>query len=97
MPDVTRDVILKIENGLHLRPISAIVGSLGDLTCDVRIRFGDRTADARSASDLMLLAATCGSPLTVSADGPDAAAAVAAVVRVLESRESPDASEPNQD
>jgi phosphotransferase system HPr (HPr) family protein len=86
---VTRKIILGIANGLHLAPIARVVKSLNDLDCQVRIEFNGRTSDARSASDLMLLAATHGAPLTVSADGSDAEAAVEAVVAILESAEPP--------
>ena len=87
--DATREVILRIENGLHLAPISRIVGSLSDFQASVRIELDDRTADARSATDLMLLAATCGAPLTVFAEGSDAEAAVQTVVAILENPEPP--------
>lgn len=89
MTDVTRNIILGITNGLHLAPISRVVKSLSDLECTVRIEFDNRSADARSASDMMLLAATHGAPLTITAEGPDAAAAVDAVTAVLEQPEPP--------
>lgn len=87
--DVTREVVLRIENGLHLTPISRIVGGLSEFQASVRIKIDDRTADARSATDLMLLAATCGARLTVLAEGSDAEAAVQMVVAVLENPEPP--------
>jgi len=87
--DVTHDVILKIKHGLHLAPISRIVAGLGDFEADVHVTFGDRTADARSATDLMMLAATCGAPLTVTASGSDATAAMESVVTILEHPEPP--------
>ena len=87
MSEVTQDVILRIENGLHLAPISRIVGGLAEFKSAVRVEFDGRSADARSATDLMLLAATCGAPLRVVADGPDAEAALQAVVTILENPE----------
>lgn len=89
MTDVTQDVVLGIENGLHLAPISRIVSGISEFQSTVHIEFDNRTADARSATDLMLLAATCGAPLRVSAAGPDAEAAVQAVVSVLANPEPP--------
>lgn len=89
MADVTRQIILGIANGLHLAPIARVVKSLSDLDCQVWIEFNGRRSDARSASDLMLLAATHRAPLTISADGSDAEAAVEAVVAILESPEPP--------
>jgi len=87
--DVTRKITLGIVNGLHLAPISRVVKSLSDLNCQFQIEFNDRRADARSASDLMLLAATHGAPLTLFAQGPDAEMAVEAVIAILEYPEPP--------
>lgn len=85
----TRNIVLGIANGLHLAPISRVVKSLMDLECQVSIEFNGRSADARSASDLMLLAATHGAPLTISAEGPDAVSAVETVAGILEEPEAP--------
>lgn len=82
--DSIRDqVILANPNGLHLSPISALVKSVMPFEADVRVSFNGNTANARSAMDLMLLGATCGSQLTVEATGSDAAAAVEVVVGLL--------------
>ena len=89
MAELTRQITLGIANGLHLAPISRIVNSLGGLDCQVQIEFNGRTANARSASDLMLLAATHGAPLSVIAQGQDAEAAAKAVVAILENPEPP--------
>ncbi|MCH2210074.1 MAG: HPr family phosphocarrier protein [Fuerstiella sp.] len=89
MSEVTRKITLGIVNGLHLAPISRIVKSLSDLDCQFQIEFNGRPADARSASDLMLLAATHGAPLTLLAQGKDAKTAVETVVAILESPEPP--------
>ena len=89
MEDVTHKMTLGIANGLHLAPISRVVKSITELDCQVQIEFNGRSADARSASDLMLLAATHGAPLKLVAQGPDAEAAVRAVVSILENPEPP--------
>ena len=89
MAELTRQITLGIANGLHLAPISRVVKSLGDLDCHVQIEFNGRAANARSASDLMLLAATHGAPLNVTAQGKDAQAATEAIVAILENPEPP--------
>lgn len=87
--DVTRNITLGIANGLHLAPISRVVKSLSELDCQVQIEFNGRSADARSASDLMLLAATHGAPLKLAATGPDAGQAIDGIVEILEQPEPP--------
>ena len=44
---------------------------------------GARTVDAKSVLGIMGLGATSGQQVTVSADGPDAAEAVAALIAIL--------------
>ena len=89
MANVTRKITLGIVNGLHLAPISRVVKSLRELDCQLQIEFNGRPADARSASELMLLAATHGALLKVVAQGPDAEAAAEAVAAILERPEPP--------
>lgn len=85
VPDVTRKVTLAIPNGLHLAPISRIVESAGQFESRIGIEFDGKTADARSVYDLMLLAATCGAPLLISAEGDDAEEGLRAIAAILES------------
>ena len=80
---IRRQVVLAHENGLHLRPIKSLVQLTADFTCDVTIMFDDKVASAKSMLELMSLACTKGSELTVEASGDDAEAAVIAVAEVL--------------
>jgi phosphotransferase system HPr (HPr) family protein len=49
----------------------------------VSVTAGGHTADAKSVLGVMGLGATSGQPLTVSATGPDAQEAVAALIAIL--------------
>ncbi len=49
----------------------------------VSVSAGARTVDAKSVLGIMGLGATSGQQVTVSADGPDAAEAVAALIAIL--------------
>jgi phosphotransferase system HPr (HPr) family protein len=49
----------------------------------VSVTAGARTADAKSVLGVMGLGATSGQQVTVAADGPDAAEAVAALIAIL--------------
>lgn len=83
---VRRQVTLAVENGLHLAPISRIVETATQFSCQIRILFDGKNADAKSVYDLMLLGATFGSPLSLEAEGQAAEDAVEAVARILECR-----------
>lgn len=76
-------VVLVNPNGLHLSPISALVKNAMNFEAEIKICFNGNTASAKSAMDLMLLGATCGSELTVEAVGDDAAESVESVIQLL--------------
>ena len=80
---VQRLVTLAHENGLHLTPITRLVQEISEFSSDVTLSFDDKDANAKSAVELMLLGATQGAELRVTASGSDADAAIAAAERIL--------------
>ena len=79
-----RQVRLAIRNGLHLTPIQFLVKAMAQHSATVTIHFGGKSANARSAMDLMLLGATFGSELVLEASGEDAAAALDTAAGLLQ-------------
>ncbi|MDF0488524.1 phosphoenolpyruvate--protein phosphotransferase [Sphingomonas sp. H39-1-10] len=80
--------------GLHARPASAWGEAARAATARLRVRHGSETADPRSLVSLLQLGLKAGDAVTISADGPDARAALdafLAVVRRLTAREKEDA------
>jgi phosphotransferase system HPr (HPr) family protein len=67
------------ELGLHFRAAAMVVRTVNEFESKISISNGDTLADARSVLDLMTLAASRGVTLRVTAEGPDADAAVAAL------------------
>ena len=68
---------------LHARPAGALAVAAGRFAAAVRITAGDSSADAKSVLGVMGLGVTAGQHVTVSATGPDARQAVAAVIAAL--------------
>jgi phosphocarrier protein FPr/phosphocarrier protein len=68
-----------LEHGLHARPAALLVARLKHLAATVTIAAHGKTASARSAIAIMSLGVRCGDEIVVTASGPDAEAAVAAV------------------
>ncbi len=81
---VERRVRVPMAHGIHARPAARIVAALRPFTARVSLAANDHDADARSTVALMLLAAKHGDALTISASGPDAAAAADAVAALIE-------------
>jgi phosphotransferase system HPr (HPr) family protein len=84
---VVHTAVVANEHGIHARPSHAIVSAACDYQSRIELRCDGRTADARSILAVMTLGAAQGASIEVSATGPDAAAAVAHMVLVLEAAE----------
>ena len=65
--------------GLHARPSAKLTKLAGQFQSEVWLTCKGRRINAKSIMGVMMLAAAKGSTLLVEADGPDEAAAVAAV------------------
>jgi len=65
--------------GLHARAAAKFVTTAAAYEADIHVSRGDRTVNGKSIMGVMMLAAAKGSQITVSADGSDAAAALAAI------------------
>ncbi len=74
--------------GLHARPAMAFVDLANAFASAVSVRRtdGDEVVDGKSIMQMLLLAATQGTEIEIGAEGPDAAAAVDALVKLVESR-----------
>ncbi len=79
MPQASADVKIINRLGLHARPAMSVVDVASTFTSDVKLTNGTQTVDAKSIMQIMMLAATRGTALTIHADGPDAEQAVAAI------------------
>jgi phosphocarrier protein len=80
--------IVRIANkkGLHARASAKIVEAAARFRSQIRISCNQQTVDARSIMGLMMLAASEGSEITIDAEGPDSATALAAIVALTEAK-----------
>lgn len=69
--------------GLHARPAMAFVDCASTFKSVVRVRKGDTEVDGKSIMQMMMLAATKGTTLEVTAEGDDAAEALKALDRLI--------------
>lgn len=69
--------------GLHLRPANAIAKLVRRAKCALTVTHGDKIADGRSPSELILLFALPGSELVLECNGDGAADVLAAVIAIL--------------
>jgi phosphocarrier protein HPr len=80
--------------GLHARAAAKFVHTAGGFAARVRVGRGEREVDGKSIMGLLLLAASQGSSIRISADGTDEDQAIAALCALVERGfdESPDKS-----
>ena len=69
--------------GLHARAAARFVRLADTFKSQIRVGRGQQTMDGKSILGLLLLAAARGTELTISADGPDEAQAIAAISELV--------------
>ena len=70
--------------GLHARPAAEFVKLAGRFRADVLVSKEDMEVNGKSIMGMMMLAAECGSTITIRAAGEDAQDAVADLVGLVE-------------
>lgn len=87
MPKVSREVIICNRLGLHARPAMQFVDLANKFASDITVhKGGDEPVDAdgKSVMQMIILAATEGTPLLIRAEGPDATQAVEELAALIE-------------
>lgn len=78
-----RTLTLEYPSGLHARPAAQWVETARRFAARVQVRHGDETADAKNLVALLQLGLAVGAKLTLSAEGPDAGAALDALLQTI--------------
>jgi phosphocarrier protein len=71
------------QRGLHARAAAKFVKLADNFSCEIVVIKDDIRVSARSIMGLMMLAATCGTPLKICAIGEDAIEAVDALTELI--------------
>ena len=89
MPNASKDIVVSNKLGLHARPAMQFVDVANGFASEIKVlKFGDEPgeADGKSVMQMIILAATEGTPMRIEADGDDADAAVKALADLFESK-----------
>ncbi len=78
-----RTVTIVNKNGVHARPAAEIVKTAGKFASNVTIVRDDLEVNGKSIMGVMMLAAECGSQITLRATGDDADAAIDALAQLV--------------
>jgi phosphocarrier protein len=80
---VVRDVQIINKMGLHARPAMQFVDLANKFTSHITVSKKAQCVNAKSIMELLLLAATAGTVLTIRAEGEDAEKAVEALAKLV--------------
>jgi len=83
---VTRDIEIINKLGLHARAAMKFVQTCEQFKAAVTVTRGQESVDGASILDLLMLAAGPGVTITITASGPEAAAAVEALCALVNNR-----------
>jgi len=81
----SRSAVVSNELGLHARAAARFVHLATQFASQIRVGRNGRMMDGKSIMGILLLAAARGTPLTITAHGPDETAAADALASLVES------------
>ena len=83
---ITRDLPIINRLGLHARASAKLVKLASSFESSIDIEKDGQRVNSKSIMGVMMLAASCGTQVTLYADGPDEQAAVEAISDLVERR-----------
>ena len=86
MTELSRELLIINKRGLHARASAKFVQLAEKFESSITVTRNAETVGGNSIMGLMMLAAGPGTSVTVSATGPDAEAAIAALAQLVESK-----------
>jgi len=82
---IERQATIVNQEGLHARPAARIVRLASTFEYEIELGKDGLDVNGKSIRGVMMLAAECGSAITIRANGPDAEQAVQALAELVES------------
>ena len=82
-PVIERQATIVNQEGLHARPAARIVRLASSFASEIELSKDGLDVKGKSIMGVMVLAAECGSEITIRATGPDAEQAVQALAELV--------------
>jgi len=80
---LSEDITIINKLGLHARAAAKFVQTASRFAASVSIQKDDRKVDGKSIMNVMMLAASCGSTVTITTDGEDETEALEAIKALI--------------
>lgn len=71
--------VIKDNEGIHARPAGLLVKEAAKFQSHIKLKKGEKEADAKRIFGVMGMAVKCGEEITMTAEGADEDAAIAAI------------------
>ena len=86
MSKITETITIINKLGLHARPAALLVQVASKFKANIEIENENDKVNGKSIMGVMMLAAACGTDITVTADGDDAEEAIAGLRALIDSK-----------
>ena len=83
---ITRELPIINKLGLHARAAAKLVKLSSTFQSSIDIEKDGQRVNSKSIMGVMMLAASCGTTVTISAEGDDAEAAIEAITELINNR-----------
>ena len=83
---VTQDILIINRLGLHARAAAQLVRMANEYPCDIRLSKDGQNSDAKSVMEVLMLGATIGTSLKLSADGEKEYEALKSIAELFAAR-----------
>ena len=85
---ITKDITIRLENGLEARPVAMLVQEASKYESSVYLEAGTKKVNAKSIMGMMSLGLNAGEEVTVIAEGTDENAAVDSLEDYISGKEN---------
>ena len=82
---VSKNITVKNEQGLHMRPAGVFTKAMAKYKSDVQIVFNGKKFNGKSIMNVIAACIKCGSEITIECDGEDEREALDAAIGLIES------------
>jgi phosphocarrier protein HPr len=83
---ISRNVTVTNKTGIHARPASLLISNATKFKSDITIEKNGKKGNAKSMINVLGLAITAGTEITITASGEDEKEAVDTLVKLVESK-----------
>lgn len=81
-----KTLVVTNKRGLHARAATKLASTAAQFSSDIRLQCNGQTIDCKSVMSILLLAASQGTSITISAEGKDDDRALACVVKLFDDK-----------